>query len=172
MPKPGQSAFVIPVPALDGILAEVAARWPARVRAGVPAHLTLLYPFAPAGELTAETIDPAERLFSSSSGPLTASFNRVEIRPGIVLLPPEPAEPLLQLSRRFYQTWPQYPPYGGSYGEAPAPHVTVALGASSGEATAIEEITAQRLPLSVDLDSAALVVLSDSGWSVRRQFVL
>ena len=51
MPTNGQTGLVIPVPAADALLASVGARYPGTVREGVPAHVSLLYPFVAATEL-------------------------------------------------------------------------------------------------------------------------
>jgi hypothetical protein len=51
MPMNGQTGLVIPVPAADALLASVGARYPGTVREGVPAHVSLLYPFVAATEL-------------------------------------------------------------------------------------------------------------------------
>jgi hypothetical protein len=43
-----------------------------------------------------------------------------------VYLPPEPAEPLLELMQAIWQRWPECPPYQGVL-ERVVPHVTVAI---------------------------------------------
>ncbi|HVE96684.1 MAG TPA: hypothetical protein VNA67_06860 [Pseudonocardiaceae bacterium] len=42
---------MIPVSAADALLASVKARYPGAVREGVPAHVSLLYPFVAVAEL-------------------------------------------------------------------------------------------------------------------------
>jgi hypothetical protein len=51
MPTNGQTGLAIPVPAADALLELVESRHPGTVREGVPAHMSLLYPFVGVAEL-------------------------------------------------------------------------------------------------------------------------
>ncbi len=53
---------MLPIPAVDPLLAAVAARYPHTVREGLPAHLTVLYPFVRADELDPSVIDACARI--------------------------------------------------------------------------------------------------------------
>ena len=49
---PDESALLVPVPAAEAAVAGHRARLDLSARQGVPAHITVLYPFLPADELT------------------------------------------------------------------------------------------------------------------------
>ncbi|WP_316690539.1 2'-5' RNA ligase family protein [Pseudonocardia sp. H11422] len=141
------------------------------MRAGVPAHLTVLYPFMPASVLTEEVVSRCREL-CSGTGPLTVRFERCEVAPGIVGLPPVPSGPIEGLTRSFVEEWPDYRPYGGAYGDTPAAHATAALGAAAEEANAIAAWASALLPVTAELRAAVLVELTASGWAERARLML
>jgi len=105
---------------------------------GVPAHVTVLFPFVPR-----EAIDDAVRsAVREAIGSMTAfdyRFTRVE-RFGAdnVHLAPEPAEAFLALIGTVSDRWPDYPPYGGVI-ETVVPHLTIGDRLAEGEADAVAE---------------------------------
>jgi 2'-5' RNA ligase len=91
---------------------------------GVPAHVTVLYPFLPAGRLD-------DRVRASLDGiaaqvePFEVTFTTVATWPSTVYLVPEPDEPFRRLTELVVQAYPGHPPYGGVHAEI-VPHLTVA----------------------------------------------
>ena len=167
VPKPGQTAVVIPVPSLDPVLDAVAARWPEAVRPGIPAHLTVLYPFVPAGAgLTDRAVERCREL-CAGAGPLRVRFERAVVGPAIVSTAPVPAGRAVALARSFTAQWPEFPPYGGRFGPDPHPHVTLALGPDPGRNAEIAAFVNEALPAQADLHTAALVELTERGWRQR-----
>ncbi|MGH3982995.1 MAG: hypothetical protein ACRDST_10020 [Pseudonocardiaceae bacterium] len=64
MPTNGQTGLVIPVPTADPLLTLVETRHPGTVRKGVPAHVSLLYPFVGAAELDDRVTRALSELFT------------------------------------------------------------------------------------------------------------
>jgi 2'-5' RNA ligase len=115
------SAVVIPVPAAAGIV----GRWSASEDTP-PAHITVLSPFIPVGELDKATI--------AALGEVVSAQPRFSFRleglgrfPGVLYLAPEPADPFAQLTTAVWRRWPEMPPYGGAFEEI-VPHLTVVEG--------------------------------------------
>ena len=146
------------------MLDRIAARRPERVRRGIPAHVSLLYPFVDAVQVTPDLV---ARLTEDCAGVrgLPVRFARAEARPGIVLTGPEPAGPLAAVARRLWAGWPEHPPYGGQYGPEPDLHVTLALGGSAG----IAREAGRGLPVECVLGAAWLVELTAGGWRPRAE---
>lgn len=165
VPTPGRTAVVIPVPELDPVLAVVADRSPDAVRAGVPAHLTLLYPFVPAAGLTGATVDRC-RTLCAGAGPLACTFTRTTAGPSMVATAPEPAGPVAALATALRAEWPEHPPYGGRFGTDPDPHVTLALGPVP-EPAGVTGAADALLPVDAHLRTAVLVELTADGWRER-----
>jgi 2'-5' RNA ligase len=151
MPRAGVTAVLVAVPPLDPLLAAEASR------AGVPAHLTILYPFADAADLTPGIVERCRQLCAATA-PVTVTFEDAVVWPEIVATVPSPAAPLAALTRAFTSAFPEYPPYGGRFGADPQPHVTLAV---SPDAT----LVAPFAPVRAQLRGAVLVELTESGWN-------
>jgi len=96
---------------------------------GVPAHLTLLYPFVDPARLTAGTrrllVDAARR-----HAPFEYSLRRLAIWPDTVYVAVEPTGPFVRLQRDLQAAFPEHPIYGRDATFRYVPHVTVAEGAA------------------------------------------
>ncbi|HKC21024.1 MAG TPA: 2'-5' RNA ligase family protein [Gaiellaceae bacterium] len=90
---------------------------PSEVAAGIPFHVTLLYPF---GELADEA-----RAFFAERRPFELALTRVAAWPDVVYLVPEPDAELRALMRDLFARFPEWPPYGGVHDEV-IPHATLA----------------------------------------------
>jgi hypothetical protein len=167
MPTNGQTGLVIPVPAADGLLASVGARHPGTVREGVPAHVSLLYPFVAAAELDEQVISALSELFAEQV-PIPVEFGKCYRHDGFVALHPEPIDGLARLLSETRRRWPDVVPYEGLYGDV-EPHVTVAMRASEEVAVTIEQEVTAELPFSAELGEAWLVAF-EGRWSLRGRF--
>jgi 2'-5' RNA ligase superfamily len=127
---------------------------------GVPAHVTVLFPFAEGGDVDEDALG---ELFAAHAA-FDFVLDRVERwDSGIVWLHPEPSRPFEELTRAVWRRWPDHPPYEGAF-DAVIPHLTVSE-------TPIE--------LEVDLPIASRAVevtlieeQSDGTWANRRTFPL
>jgi 2'-5' RNA ligase superfamily len=163
----GESALVVPVPAAEPVVGTWRARLDSSAAYGMPAHLTVLYPFLNEHLLTGTVLEQL-RLQSGRHGVSVVRFERTGRFPGVLYLDPEPVEHVAQLICGFAEGWPQAPPYGGAH-PAVVPHLTVAEGAD----VLLDEVEQQvqpALPLVTLLESVALYVFGDTGWQPRAQF--
>ncbi len=169
MPEVGSTALVLLTPELDPLLTRVRARCPSAVRAGIPAHLTLLHPFVPEAVLD----DRARRRCAEimrARPRMGVRFDACEVRPGFVSVVPRPVAPLMDLIAEIRAAWPDVEPYGGRY---PAhPHVTLGLHVPAPDEQDVVEIVMRALPLDVAWSEGLLVVVTGSGWAVRDRFPL
>lgn len=168
MSKEGRTGLVIPVPEADALVESVADGHPGAVREGVPAHVSVLYPFVPAAELDEAVISALAEVFGDQP-PLPVTFETCHRRDGFVFLRPEPVDGLAELTARTRRRWPDIVPYEGVYGEV-EPHLTVAMKQSPETAAAIERESGERLPISAELGEAWLVTFTGQ-WSVHTRFV-
>ncbi|HSJ95209.1 MAG TPA: 2'-5' RNA ligase family protein [Gaiellaceae bacterium] len=151
-----RTALIVPVPeaapAVDPWRERTCADRPS---AGVPAHVTVLFPFVPATEIDDRLIDDLRALFAEHR---SFSFELREPRrfPGVLYLAPEPAEPFLELVHAAALRFPELPPYGGEIPLASiVPHLTVA----HGEPALLDEAEAEMRPLLPIRTAADEVVL-------------
>lgn len=139
---------------------------------GVPAHLTLLYPFVAPDDLTDHdrrriaSILKQHPAFDYSLGPIREW-------PTALYLEVQPAAPFARLVEALAALYPAWVPYGGSYPYVP--HVTVAdLGPADSQVIADPPRFADpRRPLARRAERAILIVQDQAGrWHTRWRFEL
>ena len=96
---------------------------------GVPAHVTLLFPFMPAEALT-RPVRRALAGIAASVEPFDVRFAAVGRFPGIVYLVPEPGRRFTTLTDAIVARFPAYQPYEGAFDEV-IPHLTLVESASA-----------------------------------------
>lgn len=167
MPKLGKTAVVVPVLAADGMLEAVARHYPQAVRQGVPAHVSLLYPFLDL-PLVDEGVLRQLRSCAKDSASLSVTFAEFHREPGFVGLE---AKPLASLAGVVRGRWPNLAPYEGRFGNNPPLHLTIAMGVLPEAADDVVEKLSGFLPLTVVVDQLWLVAF-DGVWHVVQTFPL
>jgi len=152
------TTLIVPVLAADGLLQKTARE------AGLPAHVTLLYPFLNARAVDEETESALAALLREVPA-FDFALSSVGRFPGVVYLAPEPAAPFLALTQALTERWPEQQPYGGAYQET-IPHLTVAYGAP------IPDGLAERLPFTARAEEVWLMGRSAGRWVRRASFPL
>jgi 2'-5' RNA ligase len=135
---------------------------------GVPAHLTVLYPFLSPAAVDAESLAGLSAAIGSVDA-FECTFRRTGWFGAEALwLAPEPEEPLRRLTLAVWAAFPGYPPYGGVHDDI-QPHLTVAERALGGPGAleAAEADVAARLPLSQRIDHVLLIAGSTEPRSWR-----
>ncbi|WP_405942646.1 2'-5' RNA ligase family protein [Streptomyces sp. NBC_00207] len=164
MPEPGTTAVVIVLsdaaPLLD-------AAWridPALVRRGVPAHVSLFYPFVPESALTGQD-EEGVRSLAASFPAADLLLEELVTASGFVAVTVPELQPIVDA---FHAQWPGLLPYRGRFGARPAAHVTVAMGADDPTASArVRAAVGSLLPLRTRAAAVQLVVLTEEGWRPR-----
>ena len=118
-----RSAVVVTVPEAAPVVDELRLRYTYDAPRGMPAHVTVLFPFVPAKRLE-EAEEPLAALLREHTT-FEASFARTARFPGVLYLAPEPAERFSALTHAVAGAWPEHPPYEGAH-DTVIPHLTVA----------------------------------------------
>lgn len=160
MPGVGTTAVVVLIPEADALLRDAAAVSGELIRPGVPAHVTLLYPFVELADITSACRDQVQRSLAGR-GPVDVVLDRVVREPGFVAVSVSGIDGLITAVRH---DWPQLIPYRGRFGAAPPAHLSVAMGGSENEADAVVSRVTARLPVVSRINEAHVVGLTDSGW--------
>jgi 2'-5' RNA ligase len=121
-----ESAFAVKVPEAEPYVGALRERFDPSAKLGVPAHITLLYPFMSPEEIT-ETVLNKARLAFSPACVFTFRLTAIGRFSGATYLRPEPSEPFIALTKGLVHQFPKHLPYGGEY-DAIVPHLTVAQG--------------------------------------------
>jgi hypothetical protein len=161
VPEPGTTALVILLPAAEPILAAARRTAPALVRPGMPAHVTALYPFLPAAEVTGEVLDAARSL-AAGLPPVDVVLTELVAEAGFAGIPVPSLQPVADA---VCARWPAVLPYGGRFGPRPGAHVTVAMGGTDAELERVAAEVRPLLPLECRADGLHLVALTEDGWS-------
>jgi 2'-5' RNA ligase len=122
---PPESALLVPVPEAEPCVRQHRFRHDSVALRGVPAHVTILFPFMPPSALTEETTRAVRDVLAPFSA-FAFDLARLERFPdGAMYLAPDPPEPFVRLTEAFADRFPAYPPYGGAHPDV-IPHLTVA----------------------------------------------
>lgn len=169
-----ESALVILIPEADALVESFRKQYDPSAPLGLPAHVTLLYPFKPPGELTADVIRKLEDLFSRTPQ-FTISFSEVRRFINVLYLAPIPDEPFRQLTELVRKHFPETPPYGGQFAEI-VPHLTVAQVSDEEElqriADAFQQAAQGKLPILSNITEILLMDNEHCDWQVRIRFQL
>jgi 2'-5' RNA ligase len=119
-----QSALIVRVPEAEPYVSHHRERYDSSAKLGVPAHITVLYPFMPPELINASIL---ERVKSAISCETAFAFRLEEVGKfsGVVYLIPEPCDPFVSLTRAIAAAFPDYPPYRGQHAGT-VPHLTAA----------------------------------------------
>ncbi|HSG86197.1 MAG TPA: 2'-5' RNA ligase family protein [Candidatus Limnocylindrales bacterium] len=157
------SALVVPVD-LPRRLELVRRARVASAALGVPAHITLLFPFKGSDELR-EADRRRIAAILRATGPIPFRLATARHWDDVRYLAVEPGEPFTRLVERLVAAYPTWTPYGGAFPYVP--HVTISEGAP-GEHPAIAD---PRRPLERIADRALLIEEGDDGrWRTRWRF--
>jgi 2'-5' RNA ligase len=114
---------------------------------GLPAHLTMLYPFVDPARL-----GPDVRCLLATVAATVAPFDyRLVARatwPDTVYVAVDPVEPFVALQRRLGEAFPAFPIYGTDPGFEFVPHVTVAEGSPVDDPATLDNVAWESLPRS------------------------
>jgi 2'-5' RNA ligase len=119
-----ESALLLLVPAAEDAVGAQRARLDSSARDGVPAHVTVLYPFLPPAEIGPEVLAELSRLFA---GMPRFSFTLDQVRwfgESVVWLGASDESPFRALTGLAVAAYPSCPPYQGAH-EDVVPHLTI-----------------------------------------------
>ncbi|MEH0416148.1 2'-5' RNA ligase family protein [Streptomyces sp. B21-083] len=166
----GRSGLIVRVPEAEPAVRAWRDRLDPSARAGVPAHVTVLFPF-----LDESRIDNNAR---AAIGEVIGRHQSFETRfehcgrfPGVLYLVPEPDIPFRRLTEAIAERWPQAPPFGGQFDEV-VPHLTIAQGQEDAVLEEAEADLRGRLPVTARVSSVDLLIHDGTRWQQRASFTL
>jgi len=165
----GQTALVVPVPEAEPAVRAWRERYDPAARAGVPAHVTVLFPFLHASLVDDGTCAALDEIFGRHRS-FDVRFEECGRFPGLLYLAPVPETPFRRLTESVVDRWPEAPPYGGKY-EA-HPHLTVAQGQDEAVLDELEATLRPSLPIAARVPTVDLVVHTGAEWQHRASFAL
>ncbi|MFE2285122.1 2'-5' RNA ligase family protein [Streptomyces sp. NPDC059443] len=168
--RAGQTALIMRIPEAEPVVGAWRDRLDHSARAGVPAHVSVLYPFLDESRITPATLAALAAILHPVHA-FDLRFERTGRFPGGLYLAPEPGDRLKRLTLAVAERWPEAPPYGGRYPEV-VPHLTVAQRADEAALAAAETDLRDRLPFTARVRSVELVAFDGTAWRERTSFAL
>jgi hypothetical protein len=170
---PTETAVIVAVPEVEPAVAPYRGRLDHAATWGVPAHVTVLYPFLPPDRIDAATLGALREAVDGVPA-FDVTFDAVRwFGKDVVWLAPEPADPFRALTRAVWARFPDHPPYRGEY-EHLEPHLTIGHGKPAADLRAAEDAVARHLPLTARVDRALLIqgTAEPGSWHTRAELPL
>ena len=174
MTKP-ESALIAIVPEAEPVAGPFRQHFDPSAILGVPAHITVLYPFRAPDALDEQTHETLARCFEEFA---PIEFELRDIRgfgSETLYLSPDPAEPFRQLTLAVWRLFPANPPYGGQWPEI-VPHLSVAHslppGVLDGVAKELAANLAKHPAIKARLSEVTLIENTTGRWKPRERFAL
>ncbi len=173
MPSPQiEASLVILVPEVEPFISSYRIEHDPSAATGVPAHITINYPFVPG-------IDPDEDLYQRLAEVISKievfefTFRQFGRFPDVLYMAPEPDYLFNNLIEIILEKFPESPPYGGIF-DTIVPHLTVAHSEDSEVLKSIESQILNASPKLLPLSTTAYqIVLMDNRighWKVQKEF--
>jgi hypothetical protein len=169
-----QSALVILVPEAEPLVKDFRDNYDPAAADGMPAHITVLFPFIPPNYLGEDVLDML-RVICLRQLPFNAQLAEARRWPDVLYLAPYPEEPFIDLTQRIARRYPSFLPYEGEFDDV-IPHLTVAQPKDVGE---LDDISVQflqasdgSLPIHVAVSELWLMVKRNGIWTPHVPFKL
>ena len=132
------TGFIVRVAQAETLVGDLRERFDVSAGPGMPAHITVLFPF-----MTADCIDAGvlQGIREALAGARAFRFTLASVArfAATAYLEPNPAEPFIDLTERLVRRFPEFPPFGGEF-ETIVPHLTAAHGDAEQAALAHAEL--------------------------------
>jgi len=167
------SGLIIEVPEAEPAVGEPRSRLDGNARLGIPAHITVLFPFMPPAYIDDAVLRRLAGLFAA-----VPAFEHRLVRTSwfgedVLWLAPDDDAPFRSLTELVHREFPDYPPFGGQY-EDVVPHLTIADRCPFEQMRAAEHLVEKHLPISCVARGVSLMVQRDASgaWTRSDWFAL
>jgi 2'-5' RNA ligase len=173
MVKALKSGLIIEVPEAEPAVSEPRSRMDGNARLGIPAHITVLFPFMPPAHIDDAVLRRLACVFAA-----TPAFEHRLVRTSwfdedVLWLAPEDDSPFRSLTESVHREFPDYAHFGGQY-ENVVPHLTIADRCPLEQMQSAEHLVEKHLPISCVAAGVSLVVQRDASgaWTRSTSFAL
>ena len=168
-----QSGLVIAIPQAESRFGAMRQRFDPQANLGVPAHITILFPFMPPGQIDGQVRRRLARAVARIAA-FRCVLDRVDRFPSTAYLAPHDPAPFVDVTMAVVGEFPEYPPYGGAHAGI-VPHLTVADGDAHAARIAEQELRAaleNEGPVIARCVSVQLLENSSGYWRQMDEFSL
>lgn len=169
-----RAALVVIVPEAEPLVGDLRSKHDPIAALGLPAHITINFPFDPGIDPTADTLSRLRKTFAAAE-PFAFTLDHIGRFPNVVYLAPVPSAPFVQLIEQIAQEFPESPPYEGQFDDI-TPHLTFASSSNTDLLTSVEQAftdtASAHLPLNVRANQVHLMDDTSGRWQKRAAFPL
>jgi 2'-5' RNA ligase len=167
------SGLIIEVPEVEPAVGALRSRLDGNARLGIPAHVTVLFPFMPPADIDDAVLRRLAGIFAA-----VPAFEHALVRTSwfdedVLWLAPRDDAPFRQLTELVQREFPDYLPFGGQY-EGVTPHLTIAHQSPLEQMRVAERLVREQLPISCIATAVSLMVQRDASgtWTRAASFAL
>ena len=172
-PVTPQSGLIVEIPEAEPLVQSFRLELDQNARSGVPAHVTVLYPFGPPDAIDDAILDRLRSVFAAVPGFAFVLDHTDWFGEQVLWVGPADDQPFRTLTRVAVAAFPDHLPYGGAFGMDPIPHLTVGEDGEPAVMRDAEATIRPGLPVSGTASSVSLLVQDETGhWSRRERFPL
>jgi len=167
-----QSGLIVEIPEVEPLVGPFRLELDQNAQLGVPAHVTVLYPFVPPAGIDDATLDRLRLVFAAIPG-FGFVLDHIDwFGEQVLWVGPADDRPFRALTRVAMAAFPDYLPYGGAFAD-PIPHLTVGEGGAPAVMRDAESSIRPGLPVRGTASSVSLLVQDETGhWSRHERFPL
>ena len=156
VPDDWRSALLVAVPEAEPAVRKHRARLDSSARDGVPAHLTVLYPFLQPASIDDAVLASLRQLFAGFA-PFDVTLDRVSwFGEDVLWLAPRDDGPFRALTGAAFAAFPGCPPYGGAYADV-IPHLTIGDKGDLADRRAAAQAVSRCLPVEARVTEVTLM---------------
>ena len=169
------TVIIVPVPEAESAVDLLRRAHTSDGAEGMPAHVTLLYPFTDDSQLVAGRIAEVRRVLE----PFAAfEFVLSEVRrfdnlpsESYVWLAPTPSSPFVAMVDELTRAFPEHPPFGGAFTTV-VPHLTIAASTDEDLLSRVTNQIADSLPIKARAERACVMQRVGGVWRLRAEVLL
>ncbi|RQX14664.1 hypothetical protein DDE19_22535 [Micromonospora ureilytica] len=171
--EPTQTALIVPIPEAEEAVGQFRASLDPAASWGVPAHVTVLYPFLPPQRINEQALAVLRETFAEIPRFDVALTHVGWFGDAVVWLAPQPDRPFRDLTEAVCQRFPEAPPYAGAHSDV-VPHLTIGHDAAKPVLSHAAETISAHLPINAAIDRVRLIAGTPdvSPWRTVREFPL
>ena len=167
------SGLIVAIPEAEALVGRHRVALDINARAGVPAHVTVLYPFLPTRDIDTGVLERLGALFGSVPAFEVALTRTAWFGEHVLWLAPADPAPFVALTSLVHGAYPGYPPFAGLYADV-VPHLTVGHGERLAEMIEAEGEVREHLPIRSRVREVLLLAQDEpeGDWRTLARFPL
>jgi 2'-5' RNA ligase len=168
-----RSGLIIEVPEAEPAVRYHRERLDASAPLGVPAHITVLFPFMPPQAIDAGALARLDELFADA-GRFEFELDRTSwFGADVLWLAPRDSRPFRALTECVFRAFPAFLPFEGQFEEV-VPHLTIGHGHPVQDLRAAEDSVQAHLPVRASAAAITLIAQRSAGghWTSVATFTL